>query len=168
MVNIKFKKLDPKATIPKAMTGGAAGLDLVCLNRLAVTPNRWSSKAAIVRTGLAMELPAGYYAEVVLRSSTGRDTKLRLANQVGIIDSDYRGEIMLYVENLGDHLEIIEAGQRIAQLLIHKVEEVTIVEEAVLSETTRGLESGSTGKGTKPAVKTRRGIVKQQGGANNG
>lgn len=165
MVNIKFKKLDPKATIPKAMTGGAAGLDLVCLNRLAVTPNRWSSKAAIVRTGLAMELPAGYYAEVVLRSSTGRDTKLRLANQVGIIDSDYRGEIMLYVENLGDHLEIIEAGQRIAQLLIHKVEEVVIAETTDdLSETTRGLESGSTGKMTKPAVKTRR----TKEGANNG
>ena len=157
MVNIQFKKLDPKATIPKARTGGAAGLDLVCLNRLAVTPNRWSSKAAIVRTGLAMELPAGYYAEVVLRSSTGRDTKLRLANQVGIIDSDYRGEIMLYVENLGDHLEIIEAGQRIAQLLIHRVEEVVIEETTDdLSETTRGLESGSTGNMTKPAVKTRR------------
>nr|DAI69012.1 MAG TPA: dUTPase [Bacteriophage sp.] len=139
------------------MTGGAAGLDLVCLNRMAVTPNRWSSKAAIIHTGLAMELPEGYYAEVVLRSSTGRDTKLRLANQVGIIDSDYRGEIMLYVENLGDHLEIINAGQRIAQLLIHKIEEV-VIEEATdeLSKTERGLESGSTGKGTKPAVKTRR------------
>ena len=147
MVNIKFKKLDPKATLPQAMTGGAAGLDLVCLNRIAVTPQRWSSKAAIVRTGLAMELPSGYYAEVVLRSSTGR----------GIIDSDYRGEIMLYVENLGDHLEIVDAGQRIAQLLIHKIEEV-VIEEATeeLSKTERGLESGSTGKGTKPAVKTRR------------
>lgn len=160
MVNIKFKKLDPKATLPQAMTGGAAGLDLVCLNRIAVTPQRWSSKAAIVRTGLAMELPSGYYAEVVLRSSTGRDTKLRLANQVGIIDSDYRGEIMLYVENLGDHLEIIDAGQRIAQLLIHKIEEVVevVIEEATeeLSKTERGLESGSTGKGTKPAVKTRK------------
>lgn len=157
MVNIKFKKLDPEATIPQAMTGGAAGLDLVCLNRMAVTPNRWSSKAAIIHTGLAMELPEGYYAEVVLRSSTGRDTKLRLANQVGIIDSDYCGEIMLYVENLGDHLEIINAGQRIAQLLIHKIEEV-VIEEATdeLSKTERGLESGSTGKGTKPAVKTRR------------
>lgn len=157
MVNIKFKKLDSKATLPQAMTGGAAGLDLVCLNRIAVTPNRWSSKAAIVRTGLAMELPSGYYAEVVLRSSTGRDTKLRFANQVGIIDSDYRGEIMLYVENLGDHLEIIDAGQRIAQLLIHKIEEVAIEEVTEeLSETERGLESGSTGKGNKPAVKTRR------------
>lgn len=157
MVNIKFKKLDPEATIPQAMTGGAAGLDLVCLNRMAVTPNRWSSKAAIIHTGLAMELPEGYYAEVVLCSSTGRDTKLRLANQVGIIDSDYRGEIMLYVENLGDHLEIINAGQRIAQLLIHKIEEV-VIEEATdeLSKTERGLESGSTGKGTKPAVKTRK------------
>lgn len=157
MVNIKFKKLDPEATIPQAMTGGAAGLDLVCLNRMAVTPNRCSSKAAIIHTGLAMELPEGYYAEVVLRSSTGRDTKLRLANQVGIIDSDYRGEIMLYVENLGDHLEIINAGQRIAQLLIHKIEEV-VIEEATdeLSKTERGLESGSTGKGTKPAVKTRK------------
>jgi dUTPase len=63
----------------------------------------------------------------------------------------------LYVENLGDHLEIIDAGQRIAQLLIHKIEEVAIEEVTEeLSETERGLESGSTGKGSKPAVKTRR------------
>lgn len=153
MVNVKFKKLDPKAKLPTAMTEGAAGLDLICLDRMAITPNRWSSKAAIIRTGLAMELPQGYYAEVVLRSSTGRDTKLRLANQVGIIDADYRGEIMLYVENVGEHLEIIEAGQRIAQLLIHKVEEVTIEEVTDVSETERGLESGSTGKGSTPAAK---------------
>lgn len=158
MVNVKFKKLDPNAILPKAMTGEAAGLDLFCLHRKAITSNRFSSKAAIIRTGLAMELPQGYYAEVVLRSSTGRDTKLRLANQVGIIDSDYRGEIMLYVENIGEHLEIIEAGQRIAQLLIHKVEEVTIEEVTDVSTTDRGLASGSTGKGAtttkKPVKKT--------------
>ena len=155
---VKFKRLDKEAILPKAMTGGAAGLDLFCLERMAVTPSRFSSKAAIIRTGLAMELPQGYYAEVVLRSSTGRDTKLRLANQVGIIDSDYRGEIKLYVENIGEHLEIVGKGQRIAQLLIHKVEEVTIKEDDVLSDTERGLESGSTGTGkeTKPAVKTRK------------
>lgn len=158
MVSIKFKKLDPNAIIPKAMTGDAAGLDLFCLNRKAITSNRFSSKAAIIRTGLAMELPQGYYAEVVLRSSTGRDTKLRLANQVGIIDSDYRGEIMLYVENIGEHLEIVDAGQRIAQLLIHKVEDVTIAEVTNVSTTDRGLESGSTGKGvvTKPRSKTKK------------
>ena len=153
---VKFKRLDKEAILPKAMTGGAAGLDLFCLERMAVTPSRFSSKAAVIRTGLAMELPQGYYAEVVLRSSTGRDTKLRLANQVGIIDADYRGEIMFYIENIGEHLEIIGKGQRIAQMLIHKVEEVTIEEADVLSDTERGLESGSTGKDTKPAVKTRK------------
>mgnify|MGYP002893470568 CR=1 FL=1 len=69
----------------------------------------------------------------------------------------YKRQIMLYVENLGDHLEIIDAGQRIAQLLIHKIEEVVIEETTdALSKTERGLESGSTGKCTKPAVKTRR------------
>lgn len=163
MVQVKFKKLDPKAILPKAMTGGAAGLDLFCLNRTAVTSSRFSSKAAIIHTGLAMELPKGYYAEVVLRSSTGRDTKLRLANQVGIIDADYRGEIMLYIENIGDHLEIIDKEQRIAQLLIHKVEEVEIIEAADdLSTTERGLESGSTGKG---AVKK---TTRTKGGNSNG
>lgn len=157
---VKFKRLHSDAILPKAMTGGAAGLDLYCLERKAVTPARFTSKAAIIRTGLAMELPQGYYAEVVLRSSTGRDTKLRLANQVGIIDSDYRGEIMLYVENLGDHLEIIGQGQRIAQLLIRKAEEVTIEEAtADLPTTERGLESGSTGKGT---TRTKRAAVNQQ------
>lgn len=149
MVQVRFMKLSSDAILPKAMTEGAAGLDLFCLNRTAVTSSRFSSKATIIHTGLAMELPKGYYAELVLRSSTGRDTKLRLANQVGIIDADYRGEIMLYVENLGDHLEIIDKGQRIAQMLIHKIEEVEIVEAtSSLSDTERGLESGSTGKGT--------------------
>lgn len=159
MVQVKFKKLNPKAILPEAMTAGAAGLDLCCLDRTAVTSSRFSSKAAIIHTGLAMELPQGYYAELVLRSSTGRDTKLRLANQVGIIDSDYRGEIMLYVENIGDHLEIIDKGQRIAQLLIHKVEEVEIIESTEdLSATERGLQSGSTGKGTtKRTIKNNKG-----------
>lgn len=162
MVQVKFKKLNPDAILPKAMTEGAAGLDLFSLNRTAVTSSRFSSKAAIIHTGLAMELPKGYYAELVLRSSTGRDTKLRLANQVGIVDSDYRGEIMLYIENIGDHLQIIDKGQRIAQMLIHKVEEIEIIESTEnLSQTARGLESGSTGKGTtaKKATKAKGGIV---------
>lgn len=143
---VKFKKLYPEATIPKAKTSEAAGLDLVCLYNTSVLPFTISSRPAIVHTGVAMELPKGYYAEIVLRSSTGRDSKIRLANQVGIIDSDYRGEILLYVENLGHHMEIIKEGTRIAQMLIKKCVsfEVEVTDE--LSETTRGKSSGSTGK----------------------
>lgn len=146
-VVVKFKKLDPNAFVPQQMTEGAAGYDIAVNRDVTVVPNTLSSMACIVKTGIAMELPKGYYGEVVLRSSIGRDTKIRLANQVGIIDSDYHGEIMLYLENVGQHLEILKAGARIAQLIIKKYEtlKTEIVDE--LSTTARGTKpSGSTGQ----------------------
>lgn len=147
MANVKFKKLHPDAFVPQQMTDGAAGYDIAILNQATIVPNTLSSMACIVKTGIAMELPKGYYGEIVLRSSIGRDTKVRLANQVGIIDSDYHGEIMLYLENIGQHLEILKKGCRVAQLIIKKYEtlKTEVVDE--LSTTARGTKpSGSTGQ----------------------
>lgn len=149
-MNIKVKRLTPSAEMPTRMTEDAAGFDLYCLFPTTVLPHNISSRATVIHTGIALELPKGYYAEVVLRSSIGKNTKLRLANQVGIIDADYRGEVLLYVENIGNHMEIIAEKQRIAQLLIKKCEDVVLVEADVLSDTERGESgSGSTGTGKR-------------------
>lgn len=154
-MEIKVKKLVPQAELPTRMTEDAAGFDLYCLFPATILPHNLSSSATTIHTGIAIELPKGYYAEVVLRSSVGKNTKLRLANQVGIIDSDYRGEILLYVENTGNHMEIIHEKQRIAQLLIKKCEDVVLTETDVLSDTERGTSgSGSTGTGAKRTRKT--------------
>lgn len=141
---VKFKKLDPTAFVPTQMTEGSVGFDLAVLNATTVLPGQFSSQPCIAHTGIAMELPKGYYAEVVIRSSLGRDTKIRLANQVGIIDSDYRGEILLYLENLGHHMEMIPAGKRIAQLIIHKIENFKAEEVHDLSSTARGTKGTGT------------------------
>lgn len=144
MAIVKFKKLHPNAFVPTQMTEGAAGYDIAVIDQVIVLPTSHSTQPCIVKTGIAMELPKGYYGEIVIRSSLGRDTKVRLANQVGIIDSDYRGEICLYLENLGHHMEIIPAGKRIAQLIIKKCEnfKAEVVDE--LSSTTRGTKGTGT------------------------
>lgn len=156
MLTVKFKKLSEDALLPEKMTEGAAGFDLYTLCNTSVLPQQLSSMAKVVKTGVAIELPQGYYAEIVLRSSIGRDTKLRLANQVGIIDADYRGEILLYLENIGSHMEVIKAHQRIAQLIVKRIEDVAIEEVTCLSNTERGNSAGgSTGTGKVKRVRKR-------------
>ena len=141
---VKFKKLDPNAFVPQQMTEGSAGYDIAVLSQTIVLPTSHSIHPCVVHTGIAMELPKGYYGEIVIRSSLGRDTKVRLANQVGIIDSDYRGEIMLYLENIGQSAEIIKANTRIAQLIIHKCENLKAEVVDELSSTTRGTKGTGT------------------------
>lgn len=143
---IKFKKLHPAASIPVQMTEGAAGYDIAVVFDCLVLPQVISGIPFTAHTGIAMELPKGYYAEVVLRSSIGKTTKVRLANQVGIIDCDYRGEILLYLENIGSSTAYIKAGTRVAQMIIKKYETLkTEVVSDELSTTKRGTKgSGST------------------------
>lgn len=100
-----------------------------------------------------MELPKGYHAEIYLRSSIGLNTKLRAPNSVGIIDSDYRGEVCAILEStsvgpiMGGITPIkVENGQRIAQMIIKKDEDVEFLQVDELSETERGEGGfGSTG-----------------------
>ena len=144
---LPFMRLSEKVPIPERKSEGAIGLDLASTERIVVMPTKVSKKAYRVPTGIAVEIPDGYYGAVHLRSSVGANSKLRLANQTGIIDSDYRGEIILLVENIGSFQEVIEEGDRIAQLVLCPGEPVEPTEVKELKKTKRGTKGiGSTGK----------------------
>lgn len=146
-ITVKVKRLHPDAILPKRQTEGAACFDLCALEDAYIPPINAQESAHLLRTGLAFDIPQGYLISIYLRSSTGLYTKLRLANQTGIIDSDYRGEVQLIVENLGRTPIRITKGARIAQFLVECVLPVTITEVKTLSETARGASpSGSTGR----------------------
>lgn len=100
-----------------------------------------------VPLGIAVEIPKGYFLEIVVRSSTGLKTPLRLANSVGIVDEGYRGELCLILDNLSDTSQILTKGQRIAQGMLRKRITPEIVEVSELSDSNRGAGGfGSTGK----------------------
>ena len=145
--NLPFIRLSDKAILPEKKTEGSIGLDLASTDRIVVLPTKISAEAYRIHTGIAVEIPEGYYGTIHLRSSIGANSKLRLANQTGIIDSDYRGEIILLVENIGAFQEVIEAGERIAQFILHKGEPIALQEVTELKKTKRGTKGiGSTGK----------------------
>ncbi len=112
-----------------------------------IFPAKTQQKAYKVHTGVAVEIPDGYYGTIHLRSSVGLNSKLRLANQTGIIDSDYTGELILLIENTGSFVETINPGERLAQLVLHKGVPVKTEEVKELKKTKRGAKGfGSTGK----------------------
>lgn len=146
MLKIKIKKLNEGARLPEQQTTGAAGYDLYTAEGAEVLNARASSKATVVGLGFAMEIPQGYHAKIVLRSSTGANTKLRLSNQMGIIDADYRGEVKLLLDNIGMERIRITRGARIAQMLITQNVDVVFIAASKLSDTARGVGGvGSTG-----------------------
>ena len=144
-MKIKVKKILENATLPKRATDGSAGLDLcVCLSHDSLEIK--VGDTFTTRTGIAVEIPHGYVGMIVPRSSVGK-TGLRLANTVGVIDSDYRGEILLVWQNTEDYPIIIKNGQRVAQILIVPVCMADVVQVDELSKTERGSGSfGSTGE----------------------
>ena len=152
---VRVKKLDAAAKLPERKTDGAAGYDISALSTTIVRPINAEDKATAIRTGLSFEIPEGYHMKVFLRSSIGLNTKIRLSNQTGIIDSDYRGELMLLVENLGRERVFIAEGQRIAQLMIEKNVDISFVEaKGNLTDTKRGSKGlGSTTNEVKRADK---------------
>lgn len=142
-MNIKIKKLHAAAVVPQYTTAGAACFDLVCVNDVTITPGR---EHVALKTGLAFEIPEGYVMKVYSRSGHGFKNGIRLANGTGIIDSDYRGEVMVKMHNDSSSAVHIAAGERVAQAMIEPVHQVAfeIVEE--LSSTDRGSGGfGSTG-----------------------
>lgn len=148
---VKFKKLHPDAKIPIQGTDGSAGFDLT-----AISKEMTKEGIFIYDTGLALEIPKGYYGEVKARSSIFK-THLSLCNGTGLIDSDYRGSIKFYfyVGNYGfrhsyvyDELSY-KVGDRIGQILVLPYPRVFFVESEQLSETKRGEGGfGSTGVNT--------------------
>ena len=146
-MNIKVKILNPNAKIPVAKSEYAAGFDLFAAsadNRsFFISPH----ETKFVNTGLAMEIPAGYFGAIFARSGLATREGLRPANCVGVIDSDYRGEIMIALYNDSNRGKVIAPGDRIAQLVILPCQQVTFEEADELDETERGAGGfGSTGK----------------------
>lgn len=140
---VKFKALRPDVAVPIKATDGAACYDLVLPDDILVPPH----DCLQVGLGFALELPKGYHVEIYLRSSTGKNTRLRLANGTGIVDSDFRGEVSLLVDNISGVFARAFKGQRIAQMMLVKNIEANIVAAEELSETERGEGGfGSTGK----------------------
>lgn len=143
MVKVLATRLRPDAVLPRRMTKEAAGFDLTAADDVVVRNTNVDKNATIVHTGISLRIPAGYVGKIFLRSSTGLYTKLRLANGTGIIDSDYHDEILLLVENHARAPQAIHKGDRIAQILFEKVEDVEV--ECDLP-TTEADESKSEGK----------------------
>lgn len=143
---MRIKKLHQKAVVPHYATVGSAGLDLTVISDEDTIIIPYQS-TMLCRTGLAFEIPKGYVGLIYIRSSVGSKLDLVLSNQVGVIDSDYRGEVMLPLRNLGRSARVINSGTRIAQMLITPINQVDIEVAEELSETKRGVGGfGSTGK----------------------
>lgn len=145
-MKLKIKKLKENAKIPKRATNGAAGMDLSACIEQAVT--LMPQQLAVVPTGFAIELPDNQSAAFLYaRSGLGVKHGICLANGVGVIDSDYRGEICVGLCNVSDKPYVIEPGERIAQMVIAPVCTPEIEETTELSDTARGEGGfGSTGK----------------------
>lgn len=142
-MNIKIKKLHPDAVIPTYATNGSACFDLYAIKTV------WGGEENYykVRTGLSFEIPQGHVMKIYIRSGHAFGKHLALTNGVGIIDSDFRGEVIVGIHDRdGDCGVIAHAGERIAQAMIVPVKQVefSLVEE--LSKTDRGEGGfGSTG-----------------------
>lgn len=129
---------------PKIQTSGAAGLDL--FNNEKEIRILEEGKSIVISTGFYVEIPEGYVGLVFARSSLGFKFDCTLANSVGVIDSDYRGEVKVKIHNHSDKPKMIELNERVAQIVVVPCfNQFTQVDE--LSETDRGSNGfGSTGK----------------------
>ena len=142
---IRVKKLNPNAILPTYGSVEAAGADLYACLESPVTIE--PGETVWIPTGIALEVPKGCAGLVYARSSMGVKRGLAPANKVGVIDSDYRGEIMVCLFNHSNTAQTIADGERIAQLVITPFLKVEYTEANELSDTLRGAGGfGSTGK----------------------
>jgi dUTP pyrophosphatase len=135
MAPLKIRRLDPRAVLPERAYPGDAGLDLCALDPVSLAPG----ERAAVRTGLAVEIPDGQAGLVLPRSGLARRHGVALVNAPGLIDSGYRGEIQVLLLNTdrGEPV-VLQAGDRIAQLVLVRVESPAWEEVAELRESVRG------------------------------
>ena len=142
-MDLRIKKLNDNATTPSYGSLCAAGADLYsCEGEISFEPG----ETKLVHTGIAMEIPDGYVGLIYARSGIATKRGLAPANKVGVIDSDYRGEIMVALHNHTNSVAKIDAGERIAQIVITPYLTVNYVEVDFLEDTERGSGGfGSTG-----------------------
>ena len=145
---INIKKTDENAKIPTYGSVYAAGADLYAVihneeNKVEILPG----ETAFVDTGIAMEIPEGYVGLIYARSGLACKQGLAPANKVGVIDSDYRGNIMVALYNQSNEVRTVSEGDRIAQIIIQPVEQFGFNVKEILSDTVRGNGGfGSSGK----------------------
>ena len=144
-MDIKIKKLRESATIPTRGSKDAAGYDLYASGDQNTYP-LYPGKVKKIPTGVAMAIPRGYFGAIFARSGLATKRGLRPANCVGVIDSDYRGEIIVALRNDSKEIQTFENGERIAQIVIMPYLDVDFVEADELDETERADGGfGSTG-----------------------
>lgn len=146
MIKINFKRLNENAKVPTYGSEFSAGADLyACTNGETVTIAPGETK--LIHTGIAMEIPEGYAGLIYARSGIANKRGLAPSNKVGVVDADYRGEIMVSLHNHSNQQQEIADFERIAQMVITPFLKVEYTETDELSETVRGEGGfGSTGK----------------------
>ena len=144
MIELRIKLIDEGLPMPRYQHDGDAGLDLPSRVDFVLEPG----ERAMIPTGIAVAIPPGYAGFVLPRSGLASRHGIALVNSPGLVDSGYRGEMAIVMINTDKHKAFhIKRGDRIAQLVIQKVEEVTLIKVAELDETSRGADGfGSTGK----------------------
>jgi len=133
---MRVRRLTPRAELPRYMTPGSAGMDLVAAVDGPVTIERGGR--ALVPTGIAIELPPGHEGQVRPRSGLAVKHGVTVLNAPGTIDEDYRGEVKVALCNLGPEPFLVEPGMRVAQLIVAPVTRVEVEEVEELADTTRG------------------------------
>jgi dUTP pyrophosphatase len=140
-LSVKVRRIHPAAKLPERGTLWSAGADLCCLDAFTLQPRERTSAP----TGLAVEIPPGWYGRVAPRS--GLAARYGIDTLAGVIDPDYRGELRVLIINNGDAPVSFGAGERIAQLVIERAAVCKYVWSEELGETVRGGDGfGSTGK----------------------
>ena len=143
--NVKIKKLNENAIIPTYGSPYSAGADLYsAMDDVTIAPHQ----TVLIKTGLALELPIGFAGLIYARSGLATKRGLAPANKVGVIDCDYRGEVMVALHNHSEVEQTVAKGERIAQLVITPYVVADFEEANELSETVRG-EGGFGSTGTK-------------------
>jgi dUTP pyrophosphatase len=143
--NVKIKKLRENAIIPTYGSEFAAGADLYAAIDEAITIE--ASETKLVPTGIALAIPVGFAGLIYARSGLASKRGLAPANKVGVVDADYRGEVMVALHNHGKEAQTIEAGERIAQMVIAPYITANFILSDELDETVRGEGGfGSTGR----------------------
>jgi dUTP diphosphatase len=138
-------------SLPSYQSSGAAGMDLLAAVASGAAIKLAPGARALVPTGLLLQIPLGFEAQVRPRSGLALRHGITVLNSPGTIDSDYRGELKVLLANLGTAPFAIERGQRIAQLVVSRVEQARLAEVESLSPTPRGAGGfGSTGTRAKP------------------
>lgn len=143
-MKVRIKKIDDRAVVPTYGSEYSAGADLYAIldEGLEIPPHATS----FVHTGISLEIPEGYCGLIFARSSMGAKRGLAPANKVGVIDADYRGEVMVALHNHSDSIATVEPGERVAQLAIVPFLKAEFEVADELSDTVRGVGGfGSTG-----------------------